>query len=77
MDTDKYIEHCELLLNDKEFYRKLEANQTLTYDEEFKQNITGMLKKKNITQQECYYLPKIWRSLEHLFLRVIKNTYKV
>ena len=46
MDTDKYIEHCELLLNDKEFYRKLEANQTLTYDEQVKQNITDMLKKK-------------------------------
>ena len=54
MDTDKYIEHCELLLNDKEFYRKLEANQTLTYDEQVKQNITDMLKKKKKKKKKIH-----------------------
>ena len=29
MDTADYIEHCKLLLNDREFYEKLDANPTL------------------------------------------------
>ena len=28
MDTAGYTEHCELLLNDREFYEKLNANPT-------------------------------------------------
>ena len=31
MDTADYIEHCELLLNDREFYENLDANPTLIY----------------------------------------------
>ena len=28
MDTADYIKHCELLLNDREFYEKLDATPT-------------------------------------------------
>ena len=42
-DTVYYIEHCELLLNDREFYEKLDANPTLIYTEEVKQKIDAML----------------------------------
>ena len=45
MDTTDYIEHCELLLNDREFYEKLDANPTLIYTKEVKQKIDDMLKK--------------------------------
>ena len=45
MDTADYIEYCELLLNDREFYKKLGANPTLIYTEEVQQKIDGMLKK--------------------------------
>ena len=37
MDTTDYIENCDLLLNDREFYEKLNANPTLIYSEEVKQ----------------------------------------
>ena len=40
-----YIEHSELLLNDREFYGKLDANPTLIYTKEVKQKIDNMLKK--------------------------------
>ena len=38
MDMADYIEHCGLLLNDREFNEKLDANQTLSYNGEGKQN---------------------------------------
>ena len=44
MDTADYIEHCELLLNDIEFYEKLDINPTLIYTKEVKQKIDDMLK---------------------------------
>ena len=56
MDTADYIEHCELLLNDREFYEKLDVNQTLIYTEEVKQKIDGMLKNNYITKWEYNYL---------------------
>ena len=56
MDTAEYIEHCELLLNDREFYEKLHADPTLIYTKEIKQKIDGMLKNKYITKQEYNYL---------------------
>ena len=34
MDTTDYIQHCELLLNDREFYEKLDVNPTLIYTKE-------------------------------------------
>ena len=34
MDKADYLEHCELLLNDREFYEKLNANPTLKYAKE-------------------------------------------
>ena len=43
MDTVDYIEHCELLLNDRKFYEKIDANPTLIYTEEVKQKIDNML----------------------------------
>ena len=39
MDTADYIEHCELLLNDIEFYEKLDINPTPIYTKEVKQKI--------------------------------------
>ena len=48
MDTADYIEHCELLLNDREFYEKLDVNPTVTYTKEVKQNIDDMLKNNYI-----------------------------
>ena len=56
MDTADYIEHCELLLNDREFYEKLDANPTLIYTKELKQKMDDMLKNSYITKQECNYL---------------------
>ena len=56
MDTAYYFEHCELLLNDREFCEKLDANPTLIYTEEVKQKIDDMLKNSYITKQEYNYL---------------------
>ena len=67
MDTAEYIEHCELLLNDREFYEKLHADPTLIYTEESKQKIDGMLKNKYITKQEYNIYLKIWRTHELLY----------
>ena len=51
MDTADYIEHCELFLNDTEFYERLDANPTLIYTKEVEQKI-DMLKSNYITKQE-------------------------
>ena len=51
-----YIEQCELLLNDREFYEKLDANPTLSYTEEVKQKVDDMLKNNYIIKQEYSYL---------------------
>ena len=51
MSTANYIEHCELLLNDREFYEKLGASPTLIYIEEVQQKI-DMLKNNYITKKE-------------------------
>ena len=56
MDTTDYIEHCELILNDREFYEKLDANPTLIYTKEVKQKIDDMLKNNYITKHEYNYL---------------------
>ena len=56
MDTADYIEHCELLLTDREFYEKLDANPTLIYTEKIKQKIDDMLKNNYIIKQEYNYL---------------------
>ena len=56
MDTADYIEHCELLLNYREFSEKLDANPTLIYTEEVKQKIDVMLKNNYITKREYNYL---------------------
>ena len=56
MDTANYIEHCELLLNDREFYEKLDANATLIYIEEVQQKIDDMLKINYITKQQYSFL---------------------
>ena len=50
MDTADYIEHCELLLNYREFSEKLDASPTLIYTEEV------MLKNNYITKREYNYL---------------------
>ena len=55
MDTADYTEHCELLLNVREFYEKLDANPTLIYTEEEKQK-NDMLRNNYITKQEYNYL---------------------
>ena len=55
MDTADYIEHSELL-DDREFYEKLDAKLTLTYTKEVKQKIDDMLKNNYITKQEYSYL---------------------
>ena len=41
MDTTDYIKHCDLVLNDREFYEKLdtELNPTLISIEEVKQKL--------------------------------------
>ena len=44
MDTADYIKRCKLLLNDREFYEKLDANPSVIYTKEVKQKI-DMLKK--------------------------------
>ena len=62
MDKADYIEHCELLLNDREFYEKLNANPTLKYAEEVKQKI-GILINNYKGKQEYTYLAKNLKSL--------------
>ena len=44
MDTADYIKRCKLLVSDREFYEKLDANPSLIYTKEVKQKI-DMLKK--------------------------------
>ena len=56
MDRADYIEHCELLLNYREFSEKLDASPTLIYTEEVKQKIDVMLKNNYITKREYNYL---------------------
>ena len=46
MVTADYMEHCELFLNDREFYEKLGVNTTLIYTKGVKQKIDDILKKK-------------------------------
>ena len=55
MGTEDYIEHCELILNDREFYEKLDASPTLIYVEEVEQKIDGMLKSNYTTKQKYNY----------------------
>ena len=55
MDTAEYIELWELLLNDREFYEKLDANSTLIYTEEVQQKIDDML-KNYITKLQYNFL---------------------
>ena len=50
IDTTDYIEHCELLLNNREVYEKLDANSTLIYAKEIRQK-NDLLKKNYITKQ--------------------------
>ena len=54
-ETADYIEHCELLLNNREFYEKLDANPTLIYTQEVQQKI-DMLKDNYIAKQEYNFL---------------------
>ena len=56
MGTADYIEHCELLVNYREFYEKLDAKPALIYTKEIKQKVDDMLKNNNITKQEYNYL---------------------
>ena len=63
MGTADYIEHCKLLLNDREFYEKLGANSPLISTKEFKQKIDDLLKNSYITKQEYNYLTE---NLENL-----------
>ena len=51
IDTTDYIEHCELLLNNREVYEKLDANSTLIYAKEIRQK-NDLLKNNYITKQE-------------------------
>ena len=44
MNTAGYIEHCKSLLDDREFYEKLDTNPMLIYTKEVKQKIDDMLK---------------------------------
>ena len=55
MGTEDYIEHCELILNDREFYEKLDLNSTLIYVEDVEQKIDGMLKSNYTTKQKYNY----------------------
>ena len=72
MDTAEYIEHCELLFNDREFYEKLVANPTLTYTKEVKQKIDDMLKNNYVMKQEYNCLTE---NLENNFiLQTTKDT---
>ena len=48
---DTAVYHCELLLNDRDFYKKLDANPTLIHTEEGKQKL-DILKNSNIAKQE-------------------------
>ena len=54
MDTTDYIEHGELILNDRKFYEKLDAelNPALISTEEVKQKIDDMLKNNHQTKQK-------------------------
>ena len=58
MDTTDYIEHCELILNDKKFYEKLDAelNPALISTEEVKQKIDDMSKNNHQTKQKYNFL---------------------
>ena len=56
MDTEGYIEHCQLLLKDSQYYEKLDASPTLIYTEKIKQNVDDMLKNNYIRKQEYNYL---------------------
>ena len=74
MNTTDYIEHCELLLNDREFYEKLDANPTLIYTKEVKQKI-DMLNNSYITKQEYNYFNwKFGEPTNNFILRTTKDT---
>ena len=50
MDTADHIEHCELLLDGREFYEKLDANPRLIYTKEVQQKVDDILKNNYITK---------------------------
>ena len=50
MDTADYIGHCELLLDGREFYEKLDANPRLIYTKEVQQKVDDILKNNYITK---------------------------
>ena len=73
INTKNYIEHCELLLNDIEFYEKLDAKPMLSYVEQSKQKIDDILKKNCITKQKyCYYAKNLENPQTPLFYRLPK-----
>ena len=53
METEDYLEHCELLLNYREFYGKLDANPTQIYTQEVKQKID---EKKKLIHGQCLFI---------------------
>ena len=69
MDTEGYIEHCQLLLKDSQYYEKLDANPTLIYTEKIKQNVDDMLKNNYIRKQEYNYLTGNLENHQHLYFR--------
>ena len=62
MDKADYIEYCELLLNDREFHEKLDANPKLSYATEVKQKF-DMLKNNYLIKQEYSYLAENFENL--------------
>ena len=65
METEDYLEHCELLLNYREFYGKLDANPTQIYTQEVKQKID---EKKNLLMDNVCLSPLVWfRCMDDIF----------
>ena len=73
INTSDYIEHWELLLNDREIYEKLDANPTLISTEEVKQEIDMLKKLRNKTGIQLFNR-KFGELTNTFVLRTIKDT---
>ena len=74
MDTTDYIEHGELILNDRKFYEKLDAelNPTLISTEEVEQKIDDMFKNNHQAKQKYNFFS--WKFTDYKrYIKYLNN----
>ena len=77
MNMEGYTEYCELILNDREFYGKLDANPALINAEDVKQKFDEMLKINCITEEEFNYLAEKLESPKALLFYRLPKIHKI